>query len=401
MASGRSLERSEAHYYGAGPALMPTEVLQQAAYDIINYCGEGVGVGEISHRSKLADDIINNTKKNIADLLSIPDNYEVFFMQGGGTTGFSSVATNLSSNFYKQNGDLGIRAKPYYIVNGTWSLKSFEEAKRLGLDAEVYYNVKQSNGKFDDYKTNSNKQLPKLNKDQVSYLYYCDNETVNGIEFPEPPKVESGINIVCDMSSNFLSKKVDVSKYGLIFAGAQKNVGLAGLTIYIIRKDLISQLNEKIDEEKKIMDKYHLPITPIANHFPTVIKNNSAYNTIPIFTLYILKLVTDKLIAEGGLENQQKLNNYKSEILYGVLDKYPKLFDLPVNTEARSNMNVVFRINGDGLESKFIEEAKNEGFTGLKGHRSVGGCRVSIYNAISKQSVEKLVAFIDKFAASQ
>ncbi|CAI5757725.1 unnamed protein product [Candida verbasci] len=383
----QSLNREEPNYFGAGPALLPTSVLQQAALDLITYEGDSIGIGEISHRSKPAIKVIDDTKANLTKLLNIPDTHEVFFMQGGGTTGFSSIAYNLVANYAKRTGKKG---KVAYAITGSWSKKAHEEAERLGFDADIVVNTKSEKfGTVPEYS-----EWKSIDKD-TAYLYVCDNETVHGVEFKDTPPDSylNGVELVADMSSNILSKKIDVSKYGLIMAGAQKNIGLAGLTIYIIKKSLIEQPTD--DEWKKL----NIALSPIAFSYPIVIKNNSAYNTIPIFTCHILKLVTDLLLKEGGIEQIQQTNEEKAKLLYGALLKYPDFYELPVtNSKVRSNMNVVFRLPTEDLEAKFVKEGSERNLQGLKGHRSVGGIRASIYNAVTSKSVKLLVEFVNEFA---
>lgn len=384
-----SLDREEPNYFGAGPALLPTDVLKQAALDLLNYDGENLGIGEISHRSKPAIKVIDDTKDNIKKLLDIPDTHEVFFMQGGGTTGFSSIVYNLMAHSVKKTN--GRKPKAAYAVTGAWSKKSSEEAKRLGFDVDIVVNTKDS--KFTSIPPFS--EWKPIDKENTAYLYVCDNETVHGNEFKSVPGenyLPEGVELVADMSSNILSKKIDVSKYGLIMAGAQKNVGLAGLTIYIIKKSLLEQAS---DEELR---SWGIPLVPIAFHYPTVVANNSAYNTIPIFTCHILKLVTAKLLEDGGIATIEETNKKKAGLLYKTLENYPQLFNLPVSASDRSNMNVVFTLKNEELEAKFIKGAAERKLTGLKGHRSVGGMRASIYNAVSVHSVELLVDFINEFA---
>ncbi|GME75101.1 unnamed protein product [[Candida] boidinii] len=383
-----SLDRAEPNYFGAGPALLPTSVLQQAAKDLINYNGLGLGAGEISHRSSDATKIINDTKQHLTELLSIPDTHEVFFLQGGGTTGFSSIATNLTAAFVKKTGKAG---KAGYIIDGTWSKKSYEEAVRLGVETYTVIDAKKEDGKFGSIPDVEKWNIPS-DLSETSYVYFCDNETVNGVEFTEFPFEKfPGVEIVADMSSNFLSKEIDVSKYGVIMAGAQKNVGLAGLSIYIIKKSLLEQAS---DDELKALN---LPLSPIAFHYPTVVKNNSAYNTIPIFTLHIIDLVLKHLLELGGLVAQEKLNKEKASKLYNILDQYPTVYNLPVDKKYRSNMNVVFTIKDGSLDSEFLKAATEKTLSGLKGHRSVGGMRASLYNAVSLNSVNLLVDFIKEF----
>lgn len=384
-----ALDREEPNYFGAGPALLPTDVLKQAALDLITYDGQDLGVGEISHRSKPATKVIDDTKAAFTELLNIPDTHEVFFMQGGGTTGFSSIVYNLMAWYTKKTGKKG---KAAYAVTGSWSEKSAQEAQRLGFDVDFVVNTKQSKySKIPPYS-----EWKPVDKENTAYLYVCDNETVNGNEIKSPPGPDylpEGVELVADMSSNILSKELDVSKYGLIMAGAQKNVGLAGLTIYIIKKSLLDQAS---DDELRA---HGTPLVPVAFHYPTVVSNNSAYNTIPIFTCHVLKLVCQKLLAEGGVASIEKINAYKAKILYDVLDKYPTLFTLPItDKDSRSNMNVVFTLPSPELEEKFLKGAAERKLTGLKGHRSVGGMRASIYNAVSVKSVELLVDYIESFA---
>ncbi|AOA63617.1 3-phosphoserine aminotransferase [Komagataella phaffii CBS 7435] len=384
----KTLEREEPHYFGAGPALLPTSVLQEAAYDLVNYQGVGIGIGEISHRSKQASEVIDNTKANLVSLLNIPDTHEVFFLQGGGTTGFSSIASNLTASFVKKTGRKGRAA---YAITGTWSKKSVEEAQRLGLDVDIVLDSKKVDGKFGSIPPVDKWSIP-TDLSNTSYVYYCDNETVNGVEFKEFP-FESfpGVEVVADMSSNILSKRLDVSKYGLIMAGAQKNIGLAGITIYIIKKSLLEQAD---DATLKALE---VPLSPIAVHYPTVVKNNSAYNTIPIFAVHVVNLVLRLLVKNGGVDAQQKINEEKASILYGALEKFPQVYELPASTDARSHMNVVFTLNGD-LDAEFLAQAAERKLNGLKGHRSVGGMRASIYNAVSLHSVQELTKFIIEFA---
>ncbi|KAL6668298.1 Phosphoserine transaminase [Candidozyma auris] len=360
------LDREEPHYFGAGPALLPSDVLKQAALDLITYGGENLGIGEISHRSKPAIEVIDETKANIKSLISVPDTHEVFFMQGGGTTGFSSIVYNLMANYAKKHNLK--KGKAAYAVTGGWSKKASEEAQRLGFEVDVVYNGKEK--KFGDIEPFSN--WKPIDKENTAYLYVCDNETVHGNEFKTTP---------------------DTLKYGVIMAGAQKNLGLAGLTIYIVKKSLLEQAS---DEELR---QAGIPLCPIAFHYPTVVANNSAYNTIPIFTCQILRLVTDKLIAEGGIDVLEKKNIHKAELLYGALDKHSNLFNLPVtNHQVRSRMNVVFTLPTEEMTNEFLKGAQERNLTGLKGHRSVGGIRASIYNAVSLHSVELLVAYINDFA---
>ncbi|SCV00620.1 LAMI_0G06260g1_1 [Lachancea mirantina] len=389
-----SLDREEPNYFGAGPALLPTSVLQQAAQDLVNYKNGGLGIGEISHRSKDAAQVIENTKANLKQLLNVPSTHEVFFLQGGGTTGFACAATNLQAAYAGKHGK---KAPGGYIVTGSWAEKAFQEAARLGTDAEVLVNAKDLNqGKYGILPQESS-YMDKIKSKEYSYVYLCENETVHGVEWPTLPQglVESGVEIVADLSSDILSRPINVANYGLIMAGAQKNIGLAGLTLYIIKKSILEDISKVSDNQLREMG---IPLSPIATHFPTVVKNDSAYNTIPIFTLHIIDLVLRNLIQKGGLEAQNELNNEKTKLLYSTLDKHSDFYDLPVAKDCRSRMNVVFTLKKAGLDDKFQQEAASRNLTGLKGHRSVGGFRASIYNAVSLQSVKLLAQFVDEFA---
>ncbi|RKP30181.1 phosphoserine aminotransferase [Metschnikowia bicuspidata] len=385
-----SLHREKVHYFGAGPAKVPTEVLDQAALDLCNYENTNLGVGEISHRSKSATKIVDDTKANFKQLINIPDTHEVFFTQGGGTTAFSATAYNLMANYAKKTGRKG---KSAYAVTGCWSKKAAEEAQRLGFDVDIV-----TDGKNTNYTSIAPYTAWKpIDAANTAYLYVCDNETVHGNEFsdvPGPEYLPAGVELVADTSSNILSKKVDISKYGLLVAGAQKNVGLAGLTIYIIKKSLLDQAS---DSELRALN---VPLCPIAFSFPLLVANNSAYNTMPVLTCHILKLVTQKLLADGGVEAMEAENEYKARILYRALEKYPALYRLPVDTGSQSRMNVVFTLPSEELETAFLEGAAERAMTGLKGHRSVGGLRASLYNAVSRESVERLVEFVDEFGKS-
>lgn len=389
------LNRDDPSHFGAGPAQLPTSVLQQASKDLINFNDLGLGIGEISHRSKDATEVIESTKAHLKELMKIPDTHEVFFMQGGGTTGFSSIASNLTAAYLGKTGEV---APAGYLITGSWSKKSFEEAKRLYVPSEVIFDAKDfNNGKYGAIPAESEWE-GKVKGKKFSYVYLCENETVHGVEWPQMPKCiteDPNIELVADLSSDILSREIDVSQYGVIMAGAQKNIGLAGLTLYIIKKEILGNIS-KASEEK--LHELGLPITPIAFDYPTVVKNNSAYNTIPIFTLHIIDLVLQKLLKDGGVAAQDKANEKKSELLYSALDANAQFYNLPVKASCRSRMNVVFTLKNGSLDGKFLQEANALKLTGLKGHRSVGGFRASIYNALSVESVERLANFVRTFA---
>ncbi|CCE63752.1 hypothetical protein TPHA_0F02720 [Tetrapisispora phaffii CBS 4417] len=390
------IDRVEPQYFGAGPALLPTDVLKQASADLINFNDIGLGIGEISHRSKDATKVIEDSKQHLKQLMSIPDDYEVFFIQGGGTTGFSSIASNMAAAYLGKTGEM---APGGYLVSGSWSEKAYEEAQRLHIPSKVLFNSKDfnENGKYQDIPEESLWE-DKIKNSKFSYVYLCENETVHGIEWPSLPKCiteRDDIELVADLSSDILSREIDVTKYGVIMAGAQKNIGLAGLTVYIIKKSILKNIEKATDEQ---LQEFGIPITPIASYYPTVVKNNSAYNTIPIFTLHVMDLVFKHLIAKGGVPAQQKENEKKAQLLYAALDSHSDFYNLPVAKRVRSNMNAVFTLKDSSLDEKFLKEAEAIKLIGLKGHRSVGGFRASIYNALSVQTVENLAKFISKFA---
>lgn len=358
--------RDQAHYFGAGPALLPTTVLDHVASDLLNYNNLGIGVGEVSHRSSDGFALIDSTKQKIKQLYNIPDTHDVFFVQGGGTAGFSAVFYNMMASFAHKTGKNGIAN---YIVTGSWSQKAAEEAKRLASTEDlvnIVVDTKKINGKYGSVPDESTWKYS--SKDEIAYVYYCDNETVHGVEFPFVPNVPEGVELVADMSSNFLSKKVDISKFGLIFGGAQKNIGIAGISLYIIKKSLLERLT---------VPEYHklgVAITPIFMDFPSIASNNSAYNTIPLVPLDVVGLCMDYLIDKGGLEAQEAESDRKANKIYAVIDKYPKTYEALVEKKYRSRMNIVFQVQD---LKHFLEGAKKLGLTGLAGHRSVGGVRVS------------------------
>lgn len=381
------LTREEPNYFGAGPALLPTNAVTQAAADFVNYNDLGLGLGEISHRSSDAIAVVNDTKANLVKVLDIPETHEVLFLQGGGSGGFSAIAYNMLAAFASRTGKKG---KADYFITGDWSLKASKEAERLGVEVNIVANSKAQDGKFGAIPEKSTWKfgLP----EETAYVYYCDNETVAGVEFPEVPEVPEGVELVADMSSNILSRKVDVSKFGLIFGGAQKNIGIAGVSFYVVKKSLL----ERIPDKELVA--LGVPLAPIVFDFPIIAKNNSTYNTLPIFAVHVMNLCVKQILAKGGLGVQQEESERKAAAVYSVLDAYPSVFNLPVAKSARSKMNIVFTLNGEGLEEKFLKESAKQNLNGLKGHRSVGGIRVSNYNAVTEKSVQLLVSFIKNFA---
>ncbi len=349
--------------FSAGPAVLPEEVLKQAASEMLCYKDSGMSVMEMSHRSKDFEEIIKTAETDLRKLMNIPDNYKVLFLQGGGTTQFSMVPMNLMRNKVVD-----------FIMTGAWTEKAYAEANRFGK-ANI---IASSEDKKYTY-------IPNLDNlefsEDADYVHICENNTIYGTKYNKLPDTKGKI-LVSDLSSSILSEPIDVSKYGIIFAGAQKNVGPAGVTIVIIREDLIT-------------DDY-LPGTPLMLQYKTHAKKGSMYNTPPTYGIYICGLVFKHLLKMGGIEAMHKRNLEKAYILYDFLDS-SEMFHGTVNPEDRSLMNVTFVTDDENLNKKFIEEAKANGFVNLKGHRSVGGMRASIYNAMPIEGVKALVEFMKKF----
>ncbi|KAK4791264.1 hypothetical protein SAY86_031677 [Trapa natans] len=354
--------------FAAGPATLPEDVLLRAQSELYNWRGCGMSVMEMSHRGKEFSSIIQKAESDLRALLEIPDDYAVLFLQGGATTQFAAVPLNLCSPDDPVD----------YIVTGSWGDKAFKEAQKYCKPNVIWSGKSEKYTKipsFDDLQQNSD----------AKYLHICANETIHGVEFKDYPipKNKGGI-LIADMSSNFCSKPVDVSKFGIIYAGAQKNVGPSGVTIVIIRKDLLGNAQG---------------ITPVMLDYKTHADNSSLYNTPPCYGIYMCGLVFEDLLAQGGLKEVEKKNQKKAEILYQAIDGSDGFFRCPVEKSVRSLMNVPFTLAKPELEAEFIKEAAKESMVQLKGHRSVGGMRASIYNAMPLSGVEKLVAFMKDFQA--
>ena len=347
--------------FSAGPSVLPVSVLERAASEMLNYKGCGMSVMEMSHRTPVYQQIIDQTEADLRKLMNIPDNYKVLFLQGGASTQFSAVPLNLMT----KNG------KADYIVSGQFSGKAAKEAERYG-EVRVLASSKDRNFSYVPYVT-------EFNKDS-DYVHICYNNTIFGTVFPYVPQT-GDIPLVADMSSGILSKPVNVSDYGLIYAGAQKNMGPSGMTLVIIREDLVGDAME---------------CCPTMLQYKIQVENGSMYNTPPCYSIYIAGLVYQWLLSIGGLEEMQKINEHKAGLLYDYLDN-SKLFNATAEKECRSLMNVCFVTGNADLDKKFCSEAAAAGFSNLKGHRSVGGMRASIYNAMPTEGVEALVAFMEKF----
>lgn len=357
---------SRVYNFSAGPAVLPEEVLREAAEEMMDYKGCGMSVMEMSHRSKVFDEIIKEAEADLRDLMNIPDNYKVLFLQGGASQQFAAVPMNLMKN-----------KKAGYIITGQWAKKAFAEAKIYGEAVELASSADKTFSYIPDCS-----DLP-ITED-MDYVYICENNTIYGTKFKELPNTK-GVDLVADVSSCFLSEPVDVSKYAIIYGGVQKNVGPAGVVIAIIREDLIT------DDV--------LPGTPTMLKYKTQADNDSLYNTPPCYGIYICGKVFKWLKKMGGLEAMKQKNEEKAKILYDFLDQ-SEMFKGTVAPEDRSLMNVPFVTGDADLDAKFVKEAKAAGFENLKGHRSVGGMRASIYNAMPKEGVEKLVAFMKEFEAA-
>ncbi|KAI8364575.1 phosphoserine aminotransferase [Blakeslea trispora] len=380
--------------FGAGPAKIPKEVLLKAQKEFLNVNDTGMSVMELSHRSKAFGSILEKTKKDLIELMNIPDNYSILFMQGGATTEFASIFYNLvarKQEELKKNGKEGEEIVVDYIVTGSWSSKAAQEAERLvptviGNPVRVNraLDVKKINGgKFGIIPPQSEWNLTDPKKHNVAYVYYCDNETVHGVEFQVTPQVDEQVPLVADVSSNFLSRPVNVSQHGIIYGGAQKNLGPAGVTIVVVRNDLLTDLNIG-------------PIRPLMLDFKTAADNDSMYNTPPTFAIYMVGLTLEWLKEKGGLQGISEVNERKASKLYTCIDQ-SKLYKCPVEPHCRSKMNVVFRLSSEELEKEFLKAAEAKNMQQLKGHRSVGGIRASIYNALPEEDVDTLIQFMHDF----
>lgn len=348
--------------FSAGPSMLPLEVLKTVEKNLINYDNCGMSVMEMSHRSKNFASIINDAESNIRKLMTIPEDYEVLFLQGGGTLQFSMVPLNLMKN-----------KKADYIVTGSWAEKAAKEASKFG-DIKIVASSKEENFSY----------IPKVVKDDfrqdADYVHITLNNTIYGTSFPYIPDT-GDIPLVADYSSSILSEEIDVSKFALIYAGAQKNIAPAGLTIVIIKKELLGNAPETI---------------PTYLNYKIHADSGSLYNTPPAFDIYVAGEVFKYLLNMGGLKSMEKINIDKANKLYNYIDS-SLIYRAPAKKEDRSNMNVVFLTDDPKLNNKFINQAKEEGLIDLSGHRSIGGMRASIYNAMPIEGVDKLINFMKKF----
>ncbi len=349
--------------FSAGPSMLPLSALERAGSEITNYRGSGMSVMEMSHRSKVFLQIFEETQAKLRRLMNVPEGYKILFLQTGATGQFSMIPLNL----------IGKTGKADYAITGNFSNLAYKEATKYG-QIHVAANSADRNHTYIPSQA-------ELDLDpEASYFYYCANNTIYGTEWQYVPET-GDVPLVCDMSSDILSRQVDVSKYGIIYAGAQKNMAPAGLTVVIIREDLAG---------------HELPYTPIMMNYKTMIDKDSMYNTPPCWAIYMLGLTLDWLEEQGGIPGMEKIKHSKAQMLYDCLDS-SKLFTCAAEKPFRSDMNVTFRTMSAELDDKFVKEAAAAGFVNLKGHRNVGGMRASIYNAMPVEGVEKLCDFIREF----
>ncbi|HWJ79772.1 MAG TPA: 3-phosphoserine/phosphohydroxythreonine transaminase [Niallia sp.] len=352
-----------AYNFNAGPAALPEWVLREAQEHILDFNHTGMSLMELSHRSKDYEAVHNEAKELLTSLLSIPDNYEILFLQGGASLQFTMVPMNLLSE--------GKTA--YYSLTGVWSEKALKEATKIGK-AEAINSSKDTNFTYIPDPTSI--EVP----EDAAYLHITSNNTIYGTQWSQFP-TDLSVPLIADMSSDILSKPIDVSQFGVIYAGAQKNLGPSGVTVVIIRKDLI-----KADSS-----------LPTMLNYETHAKNNSLFNTPPTFGIYLLSLVLKWAKEQGGVEKIAAINSEKAKLLYDAIDESNGFYKGHAESDSRSHMNVTFTLQSEELTKSFLQEAKNAGFVGLNGHRSIGGCRASIYNAVPLENVAELASFMKKF----
>jgi len=355
--------------FSPGPAALPLPVLQQVQEELVCLPGAGVSVMEMSHRDKAFIEVLHGAERSIRSLLGVSDDYEVLFLQGGARLQFSMIP----ANFLRGSGKTA-----QYLLTGSWGKKAIDEAVKEG-DAEAIFDAKSSN--YDRVPSAGDYTV----RDDAAYLYYCSNETIQGVEFPHEPDCPPSVPLVCDASSDFLSRRVDIDRYGVLYACAQKNAGPAGVTVVIIRKDLLDRGSDQL---------------PGYFQYKNHAEADSEWNTPPTFAIYVLGKVAHWLSdSVGGLEAMEKQNREKAAMLYDLLDAHPDFYMGHAEASSRSLMNVTFRLPNDDLQAKFLAEAARRDLASLKGHRSVGGIRASIYNAMPVEGVETLASFMKDFVA--
>ena len=358
-------EIKRAHNFNAGPSILPLPVLEQAQKELIDFKGTGMSVMEISHRSKEFEAVIGEAEQDLRTLMGIPANYKVLFLQGGATMQFAMIPMNLRPAGPSTD----------YIVTGSWSKSAIKEAQKLGTTKTAF-----------TAEAENFKRLPKqeeLNLDpKAAYLYFTSNETIHGVEFKSEPAAPADVPLIVDTSSDFISRPIDVSKYGLIYAGAQKNAGPAGVVVTIIREDLLERVPSNL---------------PAMLDYKVQVAGGSMHNTPPCFAIYMVGLVFKWALNLGGLTEIQRRNEAKASLVYKAIDDSGGFYKGHAEPKSRSNMNVTFRLPNEELEATFASEAKKQNMIGLKGHRSVGGLRASLYNALPLESAQALVGFMQDF----
>ncbi len=357
------------HNFSAGPATLPLPALQQAQSELLDFRGQGMSLMEMSHRSAAFDAVIQQTEADLRQLFGIPGDYKVLFLQGGASLQFGMLPMNLRSP----------NTSADYTVNGTWGQAAYEDALRLGK-ARVAASTQATN--FDRVSTQSELDLDP----NAAYLHFTSNETIHGVQWQTEPVALSGVPLVCDMSSDFLSRPVDISRYGMIYAGAQKNAGPAGVTLVILHEDLLKRVPDNL---------------PVMLDYKVQASKGSMYNTPPTYAIYIVGLVLRWLIDLGGLPATLDRNQHKADLLYNAIDQSGGFYRGHAQPGSRSLMNVTYRLPSEDLEKLFVKQAGQNGLIGLKGHRSVGGLRASIYNACPLEAVEALVQFMAEFMRTQ
>ncbi|NUM55096.1 MAG: 3-phosphoserine/phosphohydroxythreonine transaminase [Candidatus Hydrogenedentes bacterium] len=354
------------HNFSAGPAGLPLAALEEAQRDLLAYPGAGASIMEISHRSKTFEAVLQSAKSNIVQLLNVPSNYKVLFLQGGASMQFSQVPINFLR---------GTGKSADYIITGAWGSKAIKEAKKEGAARAAWSGKEQG---FNRVPAQSELDLDA----NAAYCHFTTNETIEGVQFQAEPNV-GGVPLVCDMSSDFLCRPFDVSKYAFIYAGAQKNIGPAGVVVVIVREDMLARVPEGL---------------PSMLDYKLIAENDSLYNTPPCFAIYMVMLVTKWLASDiGGLAKMEAINNQKAKLLYEAIDASGGYYRGHAKPDCRSLMNVTWRLPSEELEAKFVKEAKAAGMDGLKGHRSVGGIRASIYNAMTVEGCNALASFMADF----
>ena len=353
------------HNFYAGPAVLPRSVLEKAQAELLDYAGTGISILEMSHRSPAFENVMQKTEADLRELLDIPANYKVLFLQGGASTQFAMIPMNLRA----------AGASADYVINGSWGTAALKESQKLG-PTRIAASTESTN--FDRISAPESLDLDP----QAAYLHYTSNETIHGVQYPQAIQTPEGVPLVCDMSSDFASHPLNINQYGLIYAGAQKNAGPSGVTIIIIREDLLARVPANL---------------PTMLNYQVQAAKKSMYNTPPCFAIYIVGLVMEWLKELGGLSAIAGINQKKANLVYAAIDESGGFYRGHAQPESRSLMNISFRLPTEELEKAFAKEAERNGLIGLKGHRSVGGLRASLYNALPLESVDMLVDFMREF----